>query len=130
LPKKSSFTVVKVDQSSAVVAFSGFSDQDPKYTNKVRDLLVSQVEQLNGEVRSDTFDSKITHVVTPPKCRTMKVMMQAISSDGVGKDPCSCSYSQMACPSTNSSYLLISRLVVPEWVEDSATEGKFLAPDK
>src|SRR5690348_5208522 len=69
-------TVVVLLLSIAVVAsFSGFQD------NKMKEDMVDRVLLLGGEVREgEVFDARITHVVTPPNCRTMKTLAASLTS--------------------------------------------------
>lgn len=89
---------------AVLVAFSGFKDSDPVYSNKAKEQLINHVTQLGGDVVYDAeFTPQITHVVTPPSCRTMKTLAAALTHRW---------------------------LVSPTWVLDSATHGSFLPPQK
>jgi len=66
------------------------------FKNELADI----VSKLGGNVRLDAeFDAKITHVVTPPNCRTMKTLAAALTSRW---------------------------LVSPEWVVECGNQGKFV----
>jgi hypothetical protein len=66
--------------SAVVVSFSGFKDSDTVYSNSLKEKLIYQVKQLNGEVIYESeFNADITHVVTPPSCRTMKTLAAALT---------------------------------------------------
>jgi hypothetical protein len=82
------------------VSFSGFKDSDKVYTPKFKEDLTNRAYLLGGEVRSgETFDAKITHIITPPNTRTMKTLAAALTQRW---------------------------LVSANWLLDSTTAGYFL----
>jgi hypothetical protein len=53
---------------------------DAKFNSSFRDDLQDRVTLLQGSIaESETFDSKITHVVIPPNTRTMKTLAAALT---------------------------------------------------
>jgi hypothetical protein len=64
-----------------VVTFSGFKEGDSVYHTAYKEELSKIVVQLNGQVRNEAeFDTKITHVITPPSSRTMKTLAAALTN--------------------------------------------------
>jgi len=87
------------ETSTFVVAFSGFMPGN-SFDYPLRTQMGKQVEKLKGQVCwGDTFDSSITHVVTPPNCRTMKTLIARLTGRW---------------------------LVTPDWIIDSATAGHWV----
>lgn len=87
-----------------MVCFSGFKEDDTsEYSATLRKDLIEKVVSLGGEVRYDAgFDRAITHVITPPKCRTMKTLAASLTKRW---------------------------LIGPEWVVESAKAGKFISEE-
>jgi len=79
-----------------VVSFSGFKPDD----KIMKDDIIDRVLLLGGEVRlGEVFDSKITHVVSPPNSRTMKTLAASLTSRWI---------------------------VSPQWILDSTAAGYFV----
>ena len=99
-----------------IVAFSGFKDGgDANYSNAAKEQLVQIVISLGGEIRNEAeFDSKITHIVTPPHCRTMKTLAGALTHRWYIKQ---------------GSYQFF-RLVSANWVIDSEEAQEFVAENR
>ena len=64
-----------------IVSFSGFRDDQPVYNTKLKHDLAEKLKSLGAVVKMDgEFEDKITHVLTPPGCRTLKSFAASLTS--------------------------------------------------
>lgn len=86
------------------VAFSGFKQGDKVYHLKYREDLINRILVLGGQtVEGEQFDASVTHLITPPRCRTMKTLAASLTGKW---------------------------LVTPEWVLESTSAGAFVNEEK
>ena len=77
----------------------------PNYTTAIKNDLILKLKRLGASIKLDgEFEEKITHVIVPPGCRTLKTFAAALT----GK-------------------WLITEL---DWVYESAKAGHFLSEVK
>eukprot|EP01114_Cavostelium_apophysatum_P015640 TRINITY_DN4306_c0_g1_i1.p1 TRINITY_DN4306_c0_g1~~TRINITY_DN4306_c0_g1_i1.p1 ORF type:complete len:1452 (-),score=526.24 TRINITY_DN4306_c0_g1_i1:463-4818(-) len=97
----------KLPRSTAqkvLVSFSGFKENDSVFNTKFKDNLIERVILLGGDVRmGELFDAKITHVIAPPNCRTMKTLAASLTGRW---------------------------LIQPQWVLESTGAGYFVEESK
>ncbi|OZJ03920.1 hypothetical protein BZG36_03291 [Bifiguratus adelaidae] len=100
----SSGRTVKATAKIVVVAFSGFRDKEKVYNTKYREKLERIVRELNGSIYagSDEFDLQITHVISPPRSRTLKCFAAALTSRWI---------------------------IDPKWLEESHKVNEFLSEE-
>jgi len=66
--------------SKFVIVLSGFGQGEKDYDNTVKENLKNIIIELGGEVGSDKeFDNSATHIVTPPRIKTMKAYTAMIT---------------------------------------------------
>eukprot|EP01129_Flabellula_baltica_P016733 TRINITY_DN9063_c0_g1_i1.p1 TRINITY_DN9063_c0_g1~~TRINITY_DN9063_c0_g1_i1.p1 ORF type:complete len:615 (-),score=125.67 TRINITY_DN9063_c0_g1_i1:48-1892(-) len=87
-----------------VIMLTGFGQgTDPKYSLEQKQEIMKMIYKLGGKVEADFFDASVTHIVSPPKYRTMKCYAALITQKWV---------------------------VTPDWITESFKTGSFLPCDK